>query len=50
MLHVIERACYLFRHNQEAWRAMQIAGMTTDFSWDHSAQVYMDLYQSALNG
>ena len=29
---------------------MQIAGMTTDFSWDHSAQVYMDLYQSALNG
>ena len=50
MLHVIKNACFLFRHNQEAWRAMQIAGMTTDFSWDHSAQVYLDLYQSAING
>lgn len=49
MLHVIEQACYLFRHNKEAWRAMQIAGMTSDFSWDHSAQDYLNVYQDTVN-
>lgn len=48
MLQVLERACYLFRHNKDAWRAMQITGMTTDFSWDHSAGDYINVYQDTI--
>lgn len=46
MLHVIEEAAALFRHDQKAWRQLQINAMSRDFSWDRSAQAYIDLYQS----
>ena len=45
MLHVIEEAAALFRHDQKAWRQMQCNAMNRDFSWDRSAQAYIDLYQ-----
>lgn len=48
MLRVIEQACYVFRHKKEAWRAMQIAGMTTDFSWNHSAQDYLNVFEDTI--
>ena len=32
------------RGNQRAWRAMQRAGMTRDFSWDRSAKEYVKIY------
>lgn len=48
MLGVIGKACYLFRHNKEAWKAMQVKGMTSDFSWDHSAQDYMNVYEDTI--
>ena len=31
-----------------AWRALQLAGMRRDFSWDRSAQEYVKIYQRAL--
>ena len=45
MLHGIEKAAALFRHDQKAWRQMQCNAMNRDFSWDRSAQAYIDLYQ-----
>ena len=45
MLWVIREAVDLYHNNKEAWRGLQKEGMTADFSWDHSAQEYIDIYQ-----
>ena len=45
MLWVIREAVDLYYNDKEAWRGLQKAGMTADFSWDHSAQEYLDIYQ-----
>ena len=45
MLWVIREAVDLYYNNKEAWRGLQKEGMTADFSWDHSAQQYLDIYQ-----
>ena len=42
---VIREAVDLYYNDKEAWRGLQKAGMTADFSWDHSAQEYLDIYQ-----
>jgi starch synthase len=34
-----------FRNKPELWRQMQQTGMTQDWSWDRSAQDYVDLYR-----
>ncbi len=34
--------------DREKWRALQMRGMTCDFSWRASAQAYVDLYHKAL--
>ena len=44
LLEAIKRAFLLFR-NPALWRKMQINGMLQDFSWEHSAGQYIDLYQ-----
>ena len=31
------------------WRALQLAGMRQDFSWDRSAQEYVKIYERAMN-
>ena len=43
MLWVIREAVDLYYNDKEAWRGLQRAGMTADFSWDHSAQEYLCL-------
>ena len=45
MAYVIRQAVDLYHNNKEAWRGLQKEGMTADFSWDHSAQEYIDIYQ-----
>lgn len=45
MLWVIREAIGLYYNNQEAWVSMQKEGMTADFSWDQSAQEYLNIYQ-----
>ena len=45
---VIREAVDLYYNDKEAWRGLQKAGMTADFSWDHSAQEYLDIYQRIL--
>jgi starch synthase len=34
----------------DRWRALQLAGMSQDFSWDRSAQEYVKIYERALAG
>lgn len=43
----IKRASKVFQ-DQTAWRALVLAGMTTDFSWAKSAKEYEQLYQAAV--
>ena len=43
----ISRTVTLF-HQRETWKAIQRAGMKTDFSWGRSGKAYADLYRSLV--
>lgn len=43
----ISRAVTLYRQ-PDVWRAMQRAGMKTDFSWSRSGKAYADLYAALI--
>lgn len=45
--HALERAIYVYRHDRENWRAIQLNGMSADFSWERSAHGYEQLYEWA---
>ncbi|MFQ6100984.1 MAG: glycogen synthase [Anaerolineae bacterium] len=44
----LKRALKLYRDNKKAWRKLQQRGMAADFSWEASAQKYIELYQKAI--
>jgi starch synthase len=46
LLDAIQRALALFE-NEAAWRALQVAGMAEDHSWDRSAAEYVKIYDRA---
>ncbi|MGD9076758.1 MAG: glycogen synthase GlgA [Desulfobacteraceae bacterium] len=43
----IRKAVDLF-HNAEAWKKLLANGMKADFSWDRSAQSYLELYRRVI--
>jgi starch synthase len=43
----IQKAVGLFQ-NAKLWKRMMTNGMTADFSWERSAQRYLELYRSVL--
>ena len=45
MVWVIREAVELYHGDKKAWRDLQKAGMTADFSWDASAKQYSDIYE-----
>ena len=45
MAYVIRQAVDLYHNNRDAFKQLQYHGMTTDFSWDRSAQAYNEIYQ-----
>ncbi len=45
MLHTIERAVDYYRNRPEIWSQLQERGMKGDYSWTHSANEYLKLYQ-----
>jgi starch synthase len=49
LLQCVQRALSIFREDKESWHMLQVNGMTRDFSWHHSAQEYISLYQQLLN-
>jgi len=44
----LKRAVRLY-NNKTLWRRIQLNGMKIDFSWEKSAQKYIDLYRSMIN-
>ena len=48
MTWVLREAVDLYYNNKKAWRGLQKESMTADFSWDRSAQQYLDIYQRIL--
>ena len=48
MLFTIRRAVNYYRHNKPLWEKLMKRGMEGDYSWTHSAQVYVALYESIL--
>ncbi len=48
MVWVLREAVDLYHSNKKAWRTLQRAGMTADFSWKNSAQQYLDIYRRIL--
>ena len=46
MLHVIERSIGYYKNRKDIWETLQHRGMTGDYSWKHSAEEYLRLYQS----
>ena len=48
MLWVIREAVDLYHADKKAWRALQTADMTADFTWSHSAQQYISIYQRIM--
>jgi starch synthase len=47
LLAAVERALALYR-DPAAWKQVMTTGMAQDYSWRHSAQQYLELYQHAL--
>jgi starch synthase len=48
MMHVLEDALVLY-HNKKAWDALVTRVMQMDFSWEASADRYVELYRSMLS-
>lgn len=48
LLEAVKRALILHA-NEALWRKMQRAGMGRDFSWEHSAGQYIELYRQAID-
>lgn len=49
MVWVLRDAVELYRSDKKAWHALQLSGMTADFSWTHSAKQYLAIYQRVLS-
>jgi len=47
LLAAVRRALTVYRRPAE-WRRLMAAGMACDFSWQHSAQRYLELYRQLL--
>jgi starch synthase len=47
LLEALNRAFTIFGDARK-WRALQVAGMRQDFSWDRSAREYVKIYERAL--
>ena len=50
MLYVIRRAVFFYREKQDIWKLLQHRAMTGDYSWSHSAEMYLSLYRDMLAG
>ena len=50
MLYVIRRAVFFYREKQDIWKLLQRRAMTGDYSWAHSAEMYLSLYKDMLAG
>lgn len=49
MLYTLRRALFFYREQKEIWSLLQHRAMTGDYSWSHSAEVYLSLYRDMLS-
>ncbi len=49
LIEAVKRAC-LLHADKKLWLRMQYNGMRTDFSWQRSADAYLELYADAMRG
>ena len=49
MLNTIRRALAIYRDKPDVWQLLMRRGMGGDYSWKHSAQLYISLYQCMLS-
>jgi starch synthase len=47
LLKAIQRALKVFQQPEE-WKKLMRNGMARDFSWEHSAKLYVNLYRELL--
>jgi len=50
MLHTLQRALHYYHNRKDVWKTLMERGMSGDYSWRHSAEMYISLYQSILPG
>lgn len=50
MLHTIQRALHYYWNRKDIWQTLQRRGMDGDYSWKHSAEMYLSLYNSMMPG
>ena len=48
MLYVIRRALFFYHQQPDIWHTLQHRAMTGDYSWAHSAEMYLSLYRDML--
>jgi len=48
MLYTLRRALFFYFDQKDIWRLLQHRGMTGDYSWGHSAEMYISLYRDML--
>ncbi len=48
LFHTLRWALQTYQNKPEAWRRMQKRAMQVDFSWELSAQQYVDVYRKAV--
>lgn len=46
MMHTIRRAEYYYYNQKNTWKHLIKTAMTGDYSWEHSAKRYLELYKS----
>ena len=49
MLNTIKRALAIYREKPDVWQMLMRRGMEGDYSWKHSAEMYVSLYQCMLS-
>ena len=49
MLYTLRRALYFYRQQKDIWQLLQHRAMNGDYSWSHSAEMYLSLYRDMLN-
>lgn len=48
LLFTVQRAVSLYYENKSVWNNLRFRAMERDFSWDRSAQAYINIYKSLL--
>ena len=48
MLYTLRRAVFFYHQQKDIWHMLQNRGMTGDYSWGHSAEMYLSLYENML--